>query len=85
MTSETRAAPQRSRVSLTGPVGQNPGRRPELLPTRVSTRDAGAPGKQSSTCGASVYVVWAYAASGTALALARASADARRARITRSA
>ena len=68
MTSETCAAPQRSRVSFTGPVGQSPGRRPEPpLDARQRTRRRSL-GEQSSTCGASVYVVRAYAASETARA-----------------
>jgi hypothetical protein len=43
MASETRAwLPHRSRVSFTGPVGQNPGPKARTLPTRVSARDVGA-------------------------------------------
>ena len=43
MASETRARPpQRSRVSFTGPVGQNPGRRPEPS-RRASARETQEP------------------------------------------
>jgi hypothetical protein len=42
---------------LTGPVGQNPGRRPEPPQRAISARESRRSlGKQSSTCGASVYV-----------------------------
>jgi hypothetical protein len=77
MASETRARHRRGVESpLLAPWARTPAEGPNPPDARQRARRR-SPGEQSSTCGASVYVLRTYAASGTACA--RAKAEARRA------